>query len=67
MSGDLVTGSVKMLRVVRLMMLLLIILILKKVDTAKCNLFRRQLLSNALVDCQCPRFQKTGKVKKSND
>jgi len=26
-----------------------------KVDTAKCNLFRRQLLSDALVDCQCPR------------
>ena len=60
------TGSVKMLRVVRLMVLLLVILILKKVDTAKCNFFRRQLLSDALVDCQCPRFQKTGKVKKSN-
>ena len=61
----LVTGSVKMSRLSRLTRLVLINLILKKVDTAKCNLFRRQFLSDALVDCQCPRFQKTGKVKKS--
>jgi len=26
-----------------------------KVDNAKCNLFRRRLLEDALVDCQCPR------------
>jgi len=26
-----------------------------KVDNAKCNLFRRKLLADALVDCQCPR------------
>jgi len=26
-----------------------------KVDNAKCTLFRRKLLADALVDCQCPR------------
>merc|ERR1712113_489349 len=32
-----------------------------KVDNAKCNIFRRRLLEDALVDCQCPRLQKRSK------
>ena len=38
-----------------------------KVDNAKCNLFRRKLLADALVDCQCPRLRFGGKNAKNVD